>query len=72
MEEMSDQDRKIFYFDVREIEWKKYFDVYVLGTRRFILKDDISTLSIARRNLGRYTTADNNIQLSQSAFHILN
>ncbi|EFX70381.1 hypothetical protein DAPPUDRAFT_61438 [Daphnia pulex] len=53
MEEMSDQDRKIFYFDVRQIEWKKYFDVYVLGTRRFILKDDISTLSIARRNLGR-------------------
>jgi fatty acyl-CoA reductase len=72
MEEMSEQDRKIFYFDVREIEWKKYFDVYVLGTRRFILKDDTSTLSIARRNLGRYYTADNNIQLSQSAFHILN
>jgi len=54
MDDMSDQDQQLFYFDVRKIEWEKYFDTYVLGTRRFILKDDISTLHIARRNLYRY------------------
>jgi fatty acyl-CoA reductase len=55
LEEMSNQDKKTFYFDVREIEWKSYFDVFIQGARRFVLKDDPSTLPLARRNLGRYS-----------------
>lgn len=53
MEEMSTQDKKTFYFDVREIEWKSYFDVFIQGARRFVLKEDPSTLPLARRNLNR-------------------
>lgn len=55
LEEMSNQDKKTFYFDVREIEWKSYFDVFIQGARRFVLKDDPSTLPLARRNLSRYS-----------------
>lgn len=51
---MSADDREIFYFDVRDIEWKSYFETFVLGARRFILKDDLSTLPLARSNLQRY------------------
>lgn len=54
MEKMSFEDRQIFYFDVRDIDWQHYFDVYIQGTRRFILKDDISSLPEARKNLNRY------------------
>ena len=51
---MSEEDRRIFYFDVRDIDWKEYFFTYVLGARRFILKDDPSTLPIAKDNLNRF------------------
>ena len=35
----SDKDKQIFYFDVKEIDWRKYFEVYVLGTRQYIFKE---------------------------------
>lgn len=54
LEEMSKQDKKTFYFDVREIDWKSYFETYIQGARRYVLKDDHSTLPLARRNLNRY------------------
>lgn len=50
---ISIQDRKIFFFDVREINWISYFETYVLGIRRFILKDDISSLAEAKKNVHR-------------------
>ncbi|XP_057366398.1 putative fatty acyl-CoA reductase CG5065 [Daphnia carinata] len=53
LEKMSPEDRRIFYFDVRTIDWASYLETYALGTRRFILKDDPSTLPAARRHLTR-------------------
>lgn len=50
---LSDADKETFYFDVRQIDWNEYIETYVLGARRFILKDDMSTLSDARKNLNR-------------------
>jgi fatty acyl-CoA reductase len=44
-------DRKIFNFDVLEIDWKLYLEQYILGTRRFILKEDPSTFPAARSHL---------------------
>ena len=51
---MSAKDRQIFYFNVRDINWRAYFETYILGTRRFILKDDISTLPEAKKNVAKY------------------
>jgi fatty acyl-CoA reductase len=51
---MSTKDRQIFYFNVRDINWRAYFETYILGTRRFILKDDISTLPEAKKNVTKY------------------
>jgi len=53
LEKMSPEDRRVFYFDVRTIDWASYLETYALGTRRFILKDDPSTLPAARRHLRR-------------------
>ncbi|CAG2101245.1 unnamed protein product [Medioppia subpectinata] len=39
LDEMSETDRRIFGFDIREIEWKKYIENYWFGCRRFILKE---------------------------------
>lgn len=54
LDAMSTEDRKTFYFDVRTIDWSTYMEIYALGTRRFILKDDPSTLPAARKHLNRY------------------
>lgn len=48
---LSESDRRIFYFDVRQIDWNSYIETYVSGARRYILKDDPSTVPAARRNL---------------------
>ena len=52
-EQLTGSDRKTFAFDVRELEWPSYWDDYVLGMRRFILKEDNSTLPAARKSLQR-------------------
>ena len=54
MDKMSDEDRDIFYFDVRQINWHSYIKDYVVGIRKYLLKDDLSTLPVARRNLKKY------------------
>ena len=54
MDKLSPEDRNIFNFDVRSIDWKQYLDNYVSGTRQFILKEDPSSLPVARTRLIRY------------------
>jgi len=45
---MSEEDRQTFDFDVRTIDWQSYMQAYVIGTRQFILKEDLSTLPAGR------------------------
>lgn len=52
-DQLSEEDKKVFYFDVRQINWDSYMESNVLGTRQFILNDDPSTLPTARKNLRR-------------------
>lgn len=56
LEKLSENDRQIFYFDVRKINWDDYMQNWILGIRKFILKDDLSTMAKARINLSRYIT----------------
>lgn len=53
MELQCPKDREVFNFDVREIEWLPYLEDYVLGVRKYILKENESTLPAARRRLKR-------------------
>ncbi len=48
---MSPADQQIFDCDVRSLDWHTYMKVYVLGTRRFVLKEDVNTLPAAKRKL---------------------
>ena len=52
---MSKHDQEIFPFDVRKINLEKYIEDYVLGIRKFILKEDQSdeALEVARRSMER-------------------
>lgn len=50
---LSEQDRAQFPFDVTGLDWTKYLECYALGTRRYIMKEDDSTLPKARVHLQR-------------------
>ncbi|XP_060534283.1 putative fatty acyl-CoA reductase CG5065 [Cylas formicarius] len=48
---LSEVDRKEFCFDVEKINWETYIEAYVLGIRRFIFKEDSSTIPKARKHM---------------------
>ncbi|XP_026474314.1 putative fatty acyl-CoA reductase CG5065 [Ctenocephalides felis] len=55
---LSEQDRAQFPFDVTGLDWTKYLECYALGTRRYIMKEDDSTLPKARVHLQRMLWLD--------------
>ena len=54
LDKLSDEDRRIFYFDVRQIDWKSYVKDYCLGIRRYVLKDNDDTIQAARISLIKF------------------
>ncbi|XP_038220022.1 putative fatty acyl-CoA reductase CG5065 [Zerene cesonia] len=46
---VSEIDRKVFYTDMRLVEWSPYIRNYIKGAREFCCKEDPSTLPQARR-----------------------
>ncbi|XP_034234854.1 putative fatty acyl-CoA reductase CG5065 isoform X2 [Thrips palmi] len=49
--ELTPVDRKVFDFGIADLDWDAYLNTYVLGTRKFILKEDPSTFPEARAHL---------------------
>ncbi|XP_067131251.1 putative fatty acyl-CoA reductase CG5065 [Centruroides vittatus] len=51
LETMSTQDKQNFDFDISKLNWDQYMKDYVLGIRRFVLKEDDSTIPRGRKTL---------------------
>jgi fatty acyl-CoA reductase len=49
LEQLTPEDRDIFYFDIKQLIWASYLERCVKGVRQYILKDDLSTLPEARK-----------------------
>jgi fatty acyl-CoA reductase len=49
--ELDKEDRDIFYFDVKVINWRPYAKDYLLGIKQYILKEKLEQLPEARSNL---------------------
>ncbi|XP_049941469.1 putative fatty acyl-CoA reductase CG5065 isoform X3 [Schistocerca serialis cubense] len=45
---LAAEDRALLPFDPRLIDWESYFDHFVCGVRRFLLKDDLDSVPAAR------------------------
>jgi fatty acyl-CoA reductase len=54
-DKMASVDRKMFNFNVEDIKWQAYIHNYIHGLRKYILKEDDSTIVGARRRLRRIT-----------------
>uniref|UniRef100_A0AAR5Q418 Fatty acyl-CoA reductase n=1 Tax=Dendroctonus ponderosae TaxID=77166 RepID=A0AAR5Q418_DENPD len=50
---LSDADRAEFCFDVAKINWENYLENYILGIRRFIFKEDTSSIPKARKQISK-------------------
>lgn len=50
---LNEKDRIEFCFDVSKVDWERYVEDYVLGIRRFIFKEESSTIPHARRQVSR-------------------
>lgn len=50
---MTPEDRKLFPINPKQIHWPTYMEGYCLGTKQFVLKEELSTLPHARKALAR-------------------
>lgn len=53
IQDMSPADREIFNFDVERLDWDIYFNRYVIGLKKFLLKEDLANLHLAQSRIRR-------------------
>ncbi|XP_074533420.1 fatty acyl-CoA reductase 1 isoform X1 [Halichoeres trimaculatus] len=53
MAQLSPQDRKVFNFDVRQLHWAEYMENYCMGTKKYVLNEELSGLPAARKHLNK-------------------
>uniref|UniRef100_A0A8C7D2S0 Fatty acyl-CoA reductase n=1 Tax=Oncorhynchus kisutch TaxID=8019 RepID=A0A8C7D2S0_ONCKI len=51
MSHLSPEDRKTFNFDVRQLNWPEYIENYCIGTKKYVLNEDMSDIPAARQHL---------------------
>ncbi|XP_034033084.1 fatty acyl-CoA reductase 1 isoform X1 [Thalassophryne amazonica] len=53
MAQMSPEDKKVFNFDVRQLHWAEYMESYCMGTKTYVLNEELSGLPAARKHLNK-------------------
>lgn len=51
---LEPDDQKMFCFDMAKMDWENYFETHILGLRRYLAKDEPSTLPAARKRWFRW------------------
>ncbi|XP_068611535.1 fatty acyl-CoA reductase 1 [Brachionichthys hirsutus] len=49
--QLTPEDRKTFNFDVRQLNWHEYIENYCIGTKKYVLNEDMSGIPAARQHL---------------------
>ncbi|XP_075232805.1 fatty acyl-CoA reductase wat-like [Lycorma delicatula] len=52
-ESLNQKDKEIFPFNVEELNWEEYFYNYMRGARKYLLKDDLSSIPIGIKRVQR-------------------
>lgn len=50
-EELGEEDRDIFPFDIRDLDWIQFLETYVQGIRKFLFKEKDSTIPASKKHL---------------------
>ncbi|KAM6435937.1 fatty acyl-CoA reductase 1-like isoform 2-T3 [Liasis olivaceus] len=51
MKELSPRDKNLFCFDVRQLIWSEYIQSYCLGTKKFLLNEDMAGIPAAKQHI---------------------
>ena len=52
--QLDGEDKKVFNFDIRQVNWDDYLFDYIMGIKVYLLKESIDELPTARSNLARF------------------
>uniref|UniRef100_A0A673IS08 Fatty acyl-CoA reductase n=1 Tax=Sinocyclocheilus rhinocerous TaxID=307959 RepID=A0A673IS08_9TELE len=50
---MGSEDKKVFNIDVRQLHWAEYMENYCMGTKKYVLNEELSGLPAARKHLNK-------------------
>ncbi|XP_064369040.1 fatty acyl-CoA reductase 1 isoform X2 [Dromaius novaehollandiae] len=53
MNQLNPEDKKTFNFDVRQLHWAEYMENYCMGTKKYVLNEEMSGLPAARKHLNK-------------------
>ncbi|XP_028843571.1 fatty acyl-CoA reductase 1 isoform X2 [Denticeps clupeoides] len=53
LNQLSTEDKKVFNFDVRQLHWAEYMESYCMGTKKYVLNEELSGLPAARKHLNK-------------------
>ncbi|KAL8212617.1 UNVERIFIED_CONTAM: cyclin-dependent kinase inhibitor far1 [Gekko kuhli] len=51
MNQLSPKDKKLYCFDVCQLHWSGYIENYCLGTKKYLLNEDMAGIPAARQHL---------------------
>lgn len=51
---LDPKDKELFFFDISQLDWDKYFYTYIRGVRQYLVKEDPSTIPQGLKKLRRY------------------
>lgn len=51
---LDPKDKELFFFDISQLDWDKYFYSYIRGVRQYVVKEDPSTIPQGLKKLRRY------------------
>ena len=43
-----------FNFDVRQLNWPEYIENYCIGTKKYVLNEEMSDIPVAQKHLRKY------------------
>ena len=53
LNEMNETDKLMFNIDIRDLNWENYLEQYCIGTKVFLLKEDLAKVSQVRQELSQ-------------------
>merc|ERR1712226_1033334 len=49
--DLTEEDRSVFGFDIRQVDWRTYLDLYAQGIRDYVFQEDPTSQPACRRKL---------------------
>ncbi|XP_014210766.1 fatty acyl-CoA reductase wat-like [Copidosoma floridanum] len=69
-DKLSEEDKEIFFFSMKDFDWDTYMNICVHGIRRFIFKDTLDTIPKAKKRMSRLVILHKSIKYAVFALFL--